>query len=289
MVRQAYPGADILEIPYTAEGITKIRNGDCGGMVDSAQAAMYQTIQQGNCDMCEVGPRFMLQNMIYGVGKSGNADQQVINYWLAVLRETGWIRALESEFFVHGSACGAQPTTDAKDYVIDVDAMLGIFLLLMAVSAGIVGTFVFHVMQHKAFLRLVFARIDQDKTGTLTEIEIKRLLVVMGLTPEATPEDPKTLQEHMDEMTSFTPEPGVRFKEFSMWWEAQPYYVRQNIFSAWSRKEHSQREHEHDLIDNPMDQSDSDGTDDDSYGTKNGVLDLGVGSNLTNILQAAEA
>ena len=47
MVKKAYVAAEIFEIPSTEAGIVAIRNGDCGGMVDSSQGAMYQTIQEG--------------------------------------------------------------------------------------------------------------------------------------------------------------------------------------------------------------------------------------------------
>jgi hypothetical protein len=225
------------------------------------------------------------------ISLSAGCAAATINYWLAVLREEGWIRALESEYFVHGSACGAQPVKSGKDIVINVDSMLGIFLLLLAISVGIVCVFITHLVQHRAFLRLVFSRIDQDKTGTLTEEEIRRMLIVMGFTADATPEDPKTLQEHMDDMTSHTPEPGVRFKEFSMWWESQPYYVRQNIFKTWRMKEHSEEDHQRHLTDNPLgdEVEDEAAGPNDDFGTNDGVLDLGVGRNLTSVLEATEA
>jgi hypothetical protein len=47
MVKKAYVAAEIFEIPSTEAGIIAIRNGECGGMVDSSQGAMYQTIQEG--------------------------------------------------------------------------------------------------------------------------------------------------------------------------------------------------------------------------------------------------
>eukprot|EP01052_Picozoa_sp_SAG31_P029497 SAG31_NODE_2937_length_4889_cov_3.571399_4_plen_87_part_00 len=73
-------------------------------------------------------------------------------------------------------------------------------------SAGILGFWIADFVQHKTFLRLMFSRYDEDGSGELNEAQVLKLLISMGLTAEATEEDPKTLNEHIEEMTSYTPE-----------------------------------------------------------------------------------
>ena len=70
---------------------------------------------------------------------------------------------------------------NASDLVIDVDAMMGIFLVLILASGGIVGLWVVTWFQHRAFLKLLFARFDVDGTGSLDAGEIMKLLLAMGL------------------------------------------------------------------------------------------------------------
>ena len=79
--------------------------------------------------MCAVGPRFHLLNFIVGVGQSSpNVNVATINYWIAYLRETGFMRALEANYF-EGGGCGKAVGKKATDLVIDIDSMLGMFSL----------------------------------------------------------------------------------------------------------------------------------------------------------------
>eukprot|EP01052_Picozoa_sp_SAG31_P025634 SAG31_NODE_2258_length_6069_cov_21.781072_3_plen_85_part_00 len=73
-------------------------------------------------------------------------------------------------------------------------------------SVGILLAWIADFIQHKTFLRLIFARYDADGSGELNDAQVLMLLVSMGLTAEATEEDPKTLDEHIADMTSYTPE-----------------------------------------------------------------------------------
>ena len=129
MVSEGWPEATLYPVATTASGILHIRDGDCGAMVDSDFGVKFQTIQKENCDMCAVGPRFHLLNFIVGVGQSSpNVNVATINYWIAYLRETGFMRALEANYF-EGGGCGKAVGKKATDLVIDIDSMLGMFSL----------------------------------------------------------------------------------------------------------------------------------------------------------------
>ena len=86
-------------------------------------------------------------------------------------------------------------------------------------------------------IHIVHIPLTHSHTHTLNAALVCNDIVCLLQTPEATKEDPKTLQEHIEEMTSYTPEPGVRFKEFSMWWDAQPYELRVAIFKRNKKAE----------------------------------------------------
>ena len=208
------------------------------------------TIQRENCDLAVLGHRFLAQNFIYGVGKNSPvAEAETISYWIAFLRESGFLRQLQTSYFVDSDMCsGSNAVAVSKE--IDVDAMIGIFLVLILAGGVIIGIWVVDMMQHRAFLQLLWARVDSDESGHLDESEIIDLLLKMGLTQDATPEDPKTLEQHMHAMTSYTAEPGVRFSEFSQWWEHQPYALRVSVFK---NRQDAKGEDGRASSDNPLD------------------------------------
>ena len=226
----------------TSEALAKTRAGLCGGIVYSEMASVFLSHKKENCDFVPAGSKFLPQNFIFGIGDTavveGRVSPTTMNYWVAVLRETGFLRQLQVSYFDDTNECGTAggPTTAIEDLVIDVDAMMGIFIVLFLASGGIVSMWFVDYFQHQAFLKLIFSRYDGDGSGVLDDSEVMKLLISMGLTPEATAEDPKTLDEHMSDMAAYTPEPGVRFKEFSSWWDNQPYALRVAIFKKSKAK-----------------------------------------------------
>ena len=233
MLQRSFPAATLVPVANKDDGLSKLRSGVCGGYVGPEYQGIYITNQADFCDLKVLGGIFNPLNFIYGATKnSPNVHTGTLSYWITHLRESGFHSALLEKYFLSVNQCGSESTVSEDSLKIHFDSMAGVFLVLGASCVTILGFWVFDIMQHRAFLQLLWARVDADGSGTLDEDEAKSLLLLVGLTMHSSADDPKTLNEHLHDMTSYTDEPGVRFAEFSQWWDAQPHSLRVKLFQS---------------------------------------------------------
>lgn len=169
-------------------------------MAIDEMVGVYLTIQEENCDLITAGEVFMPQNYIVGVDRSSaNAQIDTINYWVAHMRQSGWLATLEKTYFVNANKCPEERGGGGDDITITPASMSGIFLLLLFAMLVAVALKLVERASHHAFLRLIWSRVDEDGSGSLDQKEVASLLSRMGV-DSCMPKD--ELEAHLINMAS---------------------------------------------------------------------------------------